>query len=1072
MRKTLLSVMMLSALTVATTSLTSCKDYDDDINNLQTQVDGLSTAKTNLESEIASLKTQLETANGKLTSLESTVGTNTADITKAKSDIAGLESRLTTAENTLKSINETLAKKVDQTEFNDSIKSIYGKLESIEDGLGAAIKSNTTKLTNEETARKAADADLQQQLDAINKLLGADKDGKLNGSDYQALKNAVEKLQGQVGDLDYDALKTQLQNLSNSIDKINANIDVLNVLLEKSLRSLTFIPQSYYYGIEATSLRYLSFDAVKDFPAAAWNVKEAKGYKDDTRYATEAGTKVLTFAATYHMNPSSATLDQKKTTVSVESNDLKYIDSRAAEAGLSVKSWNTDKGILTVNLDVKDPTKIKSVKDNQMVTNFASVVNMSTTAGKDTTITSDYATLYTEKISDLKLALTNNDVNGHIIAGAPKSALSTCDLTGGTNYGHLMQTVHEAGTTFDAQVYCVWNQTLDLRKFVETHYKNVEGVNDKLDDATFNANFEYKFELTAFYEGNNATDESAHAAIASDGYTFRPQAPTSDGKQAAYGSDQVRAQEVGRTPIVRVSLVDKQTGKVYDYGYIRIKITDSDPVVKPDEAINYNGTDYTYNGECTPAAWSYATTWNVTEEDLYKKLGLTREEFEKNYKIEGDEDDLNQYQLGNDGKYVALTNKIGTASTVTDKVDNGDGTRSSILKWELTSQQAYKLFVTEKKSNVAIAVKYVSADKTVGPDVYVQFTTGKLVGTMPSAVVNLNPAKNSTVWCATNAAKTGTGLDEIHMNVNSPEDNAIVANGDKPFVKTLAEAFNGNKINASEIITSLTDKTADKEYAAGKLTLDLVFDKANVGKEFKGVSGKTYVLSLSDDAKTLKANVKGETSKQDIVKITGTDVNAEKAEYQETEYAKDLLNYKAHNALDDNTLTAIVGVVAKNSCHELPLTGNTTFNVRFLRPLNITSTTGEVEDAATTELQTIDLMKLMTFSDFRDAWKAGYEKFYGITGVKVVGVNDGEKISSNKDVLTDQNGNTTMVPLQNVNGAIDFTYNNGVLTYRNYNQTTATFHVQIPVVVTYDWGEVPQTITVTVKETHNNAKKH
>lgn len=65
----------------------------------------------------------------------------------------------------------------------------------------------------------------------------------------------------------------------------------------------------------------------------------------------------------------------------------------------------------------------------------------------------------------------------------------------------------------------------------------------------------------------------------------------------------------------------------------------------------------------------------------------------------------------------------------------------------------------------------------------------------------------------------------------------------------------------------MTDKTAGKEYAADKLTLDLVFDQANVGKEFKGVSGKTYVLSLSSDAKTLQANVKGETAKQDIVKI-------------------------------------------------------------------------------------------------------------------------------------------------------------------------------------------------------------
>lgn len=1066
----------------ATGTVTSCKDYDDDINkntaDIQKLQSDLAAQKTALESEISTLKSQLETANGTLTALKGTVGDNTKAIEKAQSDIAGLEAKLNTANDALKSINATLALKADQKALEDSVQSIYGKLEAVEDGLGAKIKDNTTNLNNEVVARTAADQDLQQQLDAINKLLGADKDGKLTGSDYQALKDAVTKLKEQVGDLNYDELKTQLQNLSNSIDKINANIDVLNVLLEKSLRSLVFIPQSYYWGIEATSLRYLSFDAYT-LPAASWDVKETKGYTDDSRYETAAGTKVLTFAATYHMNPSSAQLDPKTTQLSVESGDLSFVNTRAAAAGISVKknsdgtqAWSTKDGILTVNLDVKDPTKIKSVKDNQMVTNFATVVNLAQKNDKDTTITSDYATLYTEKISGLKLALTNNDVNGHIITGAPKSALSTCDLTGGTDYGHLMQTVHEAGTTKAPQVYCVWNQTLDLRKFVETHYVNEEGTKAKLDDETFNANFEYKFELTAFYQGDNKTDESAHAAIASDGYTFRPQAPTSDGKQAVYGSEQVRAQEVGRTPIVRVSLVDKETGKVYDYGYIRIKIENTDPVVKPDEFINYDGADYVYNGECTAPAWSYATTWNVTEEDLYKKLGLTRDEFEANYTFDGDKDDLNQYQKGADGKFVALTNKIGTASTVTDKVTSGDGTMSSTLKWALTSEQAYKLFVTEKKKNVAIAVKYVSKDKTVGPDVYVQFTTGTLTGTMPSAVVNLNLDKNSTVWCATNAAKTGTGLDEIHMNVNSPEDKAIVANGDKPFTKTLAEAFNGNKIEASKIITSLTDKTANGEYAADKLTLDLVFDKANVGKEFKGVSGKTYVLSLSSDAKTLLANVKGETSKQDIVKITGTDVNAEKAEYQETEYAKDLLNYKAHNALDNNTLTAIVGVVAKNSCHELPLTGTTTFNVRFLRPLNITSTTGEVEDAATTELQTINLMKLMTFSDFRDAWKDGYEKFYGITGVKVVGVNDGEKISSNENVLTDQNGNTTMVPLKNVNGAIDFTYNNGVLTYRNYNQTTATFHVQIPVVVTYDWGEVPQTITVTVKETHNNAKKH
>ena len=1054
----------------ATGTVTSCKDYDDDINNNKSAIQALQSdlakAKTDLESEISSLKTQLETANGTLTALSGKVDANTADITKAKSDIAGLESRLATAESALTSINTTLALKADQKALEDSCASIYGKLESVTDGLGRKLKS-------EKDDRVAADADLQQQIDALNKLIG---NGSVDDAKtvYEKLLADVQALQEKTQDLDVEALTSQLQGLSNSIDKINANINVLNVLLEKSLRSLVFIPQSYYWGVEATKLLYLDFDYVDDeawISDMNWDKKEAKGYDDDTRYATAEGTKVLTFAATYHMNPSSAKLDDKTTKVSVESGDLDYVkDTRAAAAGFSVKSWAAENGVLTVNLDVKDPAKIKSVKDNQMITNFATKVNVATKNDKDTTITSDYATLYTEKVSDLKLALTNNEVNKHLFPNAAKSELSPCEVSG-TSYGHLMQTVNEASKKFDAQVFCNWDQILDLRTLVETHYKNVDKKFAKLDESTFNANFKYVFTLTALYKGNNATDESAHAAIASDGYTFRPQAPTADGKQAAYGSDQVRAQEVGRTPVVRVTLVDKQTGKVYDYGYIRIKIVDEkESPVQVDKSISYQGADYAYNGECTPNGWSFATKWYITEQDLYKELGLTREEFEKNYTLDGDDADLTQYQA-KDGKFQVLAkdDKIGTASTVKDKDTDPDGTKSSILKWEMDSKQAFKLFVTDKKAGESIAIKYKSADKTVGPDVYVVFKTGKLVGTLPSASLDLDPQKNATVWAAKDGV-AGSGKYELDMNVNSPNDHNIKVNGDKPFEKTLAEAFVGNEINAAAILTNLVDKTAGKEYAASKLTLDLQFAKANEGKEFKGVSGKTYVLSVADKGKTLEAKIKGTDATQAVVKIDGEKVNAQKAVYQETQFAKDLLNYKKHNELDENTLTAIVGIYARNHCNELPLTNNT-FNVRFLRPLNITNTSAEVEDAGT-EAQVIDLMSLLTFTDWRDAWQDGYDKFYGIKDVKVVGVADGQKISQNSEVLTDQNGNTKMVPLQSVNGAIDFVYNDGKLTYKNYNTTTADFKVQIPVVVTYDWGEVPQTIIVNVKRTHSNAKKH
>ena len=56
MKRKFFSALLMGAMVVAATStVTSCKDYDDDINNLQSQVDALSTLKTiktDLEKEI------------------------------------------------------------------------------------------------------------------------------------------------------------------------------------------------------------------------------------------------------------------------------------------------------------------------------------------------------------------------------------------------------------------------------------------------------------------------------------------------------------------------------------------------------------------------------------------------------------------------------------------------------------------------------------------------------------------------------------------------------------------------------------------------------------------------------------------------------------------------------------------------------------------------------------------------------------------------------------------------------------------------------------------------------------
>ena len=58
MKRKYFSALLMGALTIASVStFTSCKDYDDDIDNLQSQID-----KAGLQSDIDALKTQLQDA--------------------------------------------------------------------------------------------------------------------------------------------------------------------------------------------------------------------------------------------------------------------------------------------------------------------------------------------------------------------------------------------------------------------------------------------------------------------------------------------------------------------------------------------------------------------------------------------------------------------------------------------------------------------------------------------------------------------------------------------------------------------------------------------------------------------------------------------------------------------------------------------------------------------------------------------------------------------------------------------------------------------------------------------------
>ena len=1194
MKKKILTSLLMGAFLFASTSMiTSCKDYDDDINDLKALVNAdkaaLEQAKSDLQGQITSMQGQLSTLDGKLTTLENEAKNHATKtelkdaIDDVKGQISGLEARLGTAETTLKNLNTLIGGELTGDlkgmSYKDAVMKVYGDLESVKTNLGNAltdIDGLKKALNDPKTGWKAVDADLQQQIDAINKYLGK------YGSTDPTVTKQLEDLRAQLKQIsengyddtaiknDIDGLKKQMKDLNTAINEIKASLNVLNVLVQQRLRSLVFIPDAYYWGIEATSFNYL--DAFQYTLAPTdYATKEVRGYKygsakyddrvsDDAlmeagsrldhsaankeggRYDSIQYTSVMDLWANYHLNPSDVIIDDI-TDVQVIDADKDYVLTRASDAKITTKKDKDGKsiykikdGVMSVQLDVKNPEKIKSVlkglmaqygyilnpneiveetaatQEKPMVTIFATQAYLQGEGAKeDTIITSDYATLYADIYSNIRLSHKySTTANPVPFTGVQNAHCGYCALYANDNIAnndslHLMATVHEA-TVFAPQDTCNWDETLDLRKLVETHWDNISGMHEVVPaDKMEEYGLTYKFELTGFYKGSNTTSESAHAAInPEDGYTFRPQmVEQGTGKQQAYGAEQ-GMQTVGRTPVVRVSLVDKY-GKILDYGYIRILITRKGPDYKYLE-VTYDGKGQSYIDECEFEAEGYQvykTTWYQTEYDLYKLVGMAREDFENVYEEEPVKagDDYQQY-IKKDGKWVECDEDeiLGTLTNTPDLTDPETHTQSSTLIYELTSEDIDALYAqwTNKKAEKTFTVEraYKYAPNTTGySDIYVVFTTKVTFKPMPqySATIDWSNHKTEKYWYVKNSAeKADVTKDdvtyELHTNVPAVEDE-LRADADS-LTNLFSTEFRGNDV----IIASMV-KSTQEGFDASDWIYTLVFDKSNNGKQFKGNDGKTYTLSVSANGKQLLAKT-GTRLPEVIAELVLTDESyagtAAEADYTMVVYkhgtaAEALLNYASHSEFNDkndavlnNTLTAIIGVLAKNECQELTLS-NKTFNVRFLRPIDVLNKDAEIEDASTDGMQIINLLDLVEFKDWRDAWKGDnpggtYYTYYGIKGVYVgdaeVKLADGEALSS-IDAVKANLDHKGMEQLNNITNQLDFIYssdNGGQLIYKNVSSTVQTFELEIPIRVEYIWGNLYTVATVTVNRTHHNAK--
>ena len=1043
MNKKYFSVLLMGAMTVATVgTVTSCKDYDDDISNLQEQIDKLSETIKNIQTQInngAILTSVTPTENGMTITLNQNGQPKTYTISNGKDGQNGKSWKIGDNGNWW---------------YDEGNGYVDSKLPARGEKGDKGDKGDNGK-------------------DGIDGTNGTDgKDGKdgVDGTNGKNGKYYVPNPETGCFDIYQDGTKVESTNIpytataENAItatwekgvltlvgvkDAVDGKI-VLN--LNSVLRAMVFNPSHYVDGVEAIDLATYKYQ-----PLGVKKVNADDDFLADAPfYALLAdGVTVespLYFApdmkASYFLNPSNADVTEEAKDYKFLMSSAKYTDfTRAAATSIfTVKKVENKDGKLNVTAKY-DGEAIKQLTYEYGALNREMTLVALQYTKDDATVTSDFATLTTSDYSNVHI-LSAKSAYTDSRAWLFRNATSTIYSDPATKAVQTSST--EGSVTPVAEVKYDNDKGIDLRSLIRTSwfvkghgYTTVETEN-ATEEKVKEAGFKYSFELVGYHTGVNLTSQSAHAAIAADGYTLRPQAVDDNGKQQAYGAAQTRA-IIGREPLVRVILNDTVHNKIAAVAYMKIKIAENVTTADPTQITKdfADNTAFTLNCDDANPALNKKVTWYEIENKILadNEVNMSKLEFEDTYELDGPATDLTQFDK-NTINANAISPKIGKVIVTTADVN---GTMTQVLQWTMSGNEAYTHFNTadatgKKPTSISTYVRYTLKSGKTAPNkyIYVKFTW------TPSAI-NINPVANfgnvnkiQQSWYAANNLTAGTGYDEIHGNV---EQMGKPTSNDE-FKFDIKNSLVGNKITVDDMAAP--------------------YDKLNstvaANAQFTFVTGNGFYASA--DGLTLYGN----QAKTFVIATMTADGIVELAKDAETLV---LLNANSPKELA-NVLTARVAVKSSLCWGAGIKINNSEFDVKFIRPISVESATAEFTDAVATTADVKLTFKNWNGFDFTDPNRAfastDYFDYYKVSKIEL----DTDKAT------TDLNGNPKD-KLKDVTSLIELKYiaptenpiqanKYGTLTYNNNGLTVGTFHITIPAKITYEWGVLNTEVVVTVKE--------
>ena len=560
----------MGALTIASVStFTSCKDYDDDISGLQSQIDQLKKTIDEINSQITAgsvLTDVVKNDNGITVKLSNG---KTYDITNGKDGKAG-----------------SVVKIVDGVWYIDDVSTgLNAKGDKGDPGTpgtagtpGAAGKDGAYYLPKEDGYFYKVDGNTETKTGIMWKTASNDAITAVMGEEDLKLGHVL-KSDGTYGEYTI--------SLSNNLR---------GFVFQKDNDSRAYVDGVPAIRISSFSYNDLSAGATKDSEKEIWTgAKKATVINPETY-------------AYYHVIPANASEAQLKNLMFALEANGDYIQSRAAASkdfAAKPEFVEFKDGILKVKVNVTG-----TPATNEKITTVALQANRK----NGEVVTSDYTTIYKNDMDPLFLADTvkiNKKEDYHFRRGTV--GISNKDTKAGTKVKGYEVWSEDAQKKAEVDTVVAYNGKLDLSTFVGVHQESKTGCSVVKDLSPLGMSIKYEV-VKNYILGNNKTDQKDFVTVSEDGIVT-PKVFSTTGEAA-----------IDRTPIVRVSLMNGS--KVVEVAYVKIKIVRPEEIIPAKEPIPLTVDNFKF--VCDKSGTSKTTVEQINVQ-LYNKLGMSKNEFHKAY---------------------------------------------------------------------------------------------------------------------------------------------------------------------------------------------------------------------------------------------------------------------------------------------------------------------------------------------------------------------------------------------------------------------------------------------------------